>query len=232
MPEKDTIRLAYQPRKDEVMEYHVVTSSLQHVREGDRAATHEYCLEMLIEERIVREVPPDAFDAEFSIREGSVTKNSMTTPLRPAEQTLTVTMRKNGEIIASSVRLPFVYPSFPERDLSPGDSWRGSGEVLFPAGAPSELRGKKRSLTFDYEYTYEGLLPIGDLECAVIAVSCPGTSLPAGDNAHAKITAGGKVFFAHRQGRLLGFHMTTATVIDSGDAHVESRVTTKLELAV
>ena len=230
MTEGKAIRLEYRPVKDETTKYSIQVRSEQVIREQDRSSPISLWMEMKVSQRVIEILSDSQFRVEYTIDFGAMEKGGVECPFPSSGKMFTLDMKKNGEVVGSSFTIPFSQPTFPEEDISPGSTWTRISEVMVPFAAQIPQATEKGSVPLTYEYTLSEIIEMDDLEYAVIEVTTPETHLQIGPDIESVMSAEGKIYFSHREGKLLRFRNETTSTIKTGDAEIHHTVTSSMEM--
>jgi hypothetical protein len=222
------IRLEYNYEKDEVMRYKVFINSEQTIVENENSTAHNFSVETVISATAFAILPDDTYAIQYIIESGAITREDTRVRMPNVGQSYIIEMMKNGEIMRSSLNLPFTQPAFPDGPIALGYSWEDVNEISFPFKDES-LTAPFVSLT--YTYKLKELSSLAGQQCALITVTCPDTRITVKENHTMDISGSGKIYFAHQEGKLLGSYIKNSHFINSPETEISSKISTKVELA-
>ncbi|MCR5662540.1 MAG: hypothetical protein K6G50_10525 [bacterium] len=226
MLHQDSITIEYKNTPGEILTYSSTVNSTQSMKEGDHPAQESSSVMTMVMEQKTIAVKGELIDLEMIIPEGEIKRGQDTMPLPNAGQKIGITMKKNGDIVKTTLASPFSQPKFPSKSLKAGDSWDLKNQMEIPIGE----NGQKKSLVLNYRYTLTGFERVKGYEAAVIDVICPEVTTQIDDEIKQSISASGKTYFAHREGRLISSSVTTHTDIVAPGASITTDITVDIEL--
>ncbi|MEW6282301.1 MAG: hypothetical protein AB1758_27085 [Candidatus Eremiobacterota bacterium] len=221
----EAITLEYKMLEGETLRYKTEVISEQTIKEeGKPAESGRSVLEMTMVQA-VRGVSPDGLmTVDVTIQEGTISKDNQTAPLPSVGQTIQIVMKKNGDIVRTSVDFPFSQPAFPDKQLRVNDSWTGESKMEIPLYDNDGNPAGKKDVTLTYTYKLGGFEHVQGYETATINVSCPSTTIQLQEGVEQKINATGTTNFGYRQGRLVGSKVETSTEITAPGTTVSTRI--------
>lgn len=227
----DSITLAYRGSVGEGLRYKTEVISLQSVKEDGKPAQQvQSVLEMTMLQSIKGVSPDGEMTVDVTIEDGVMKRENEVMPLPSKGQTITIVMKKSGEIVRTSVDFPFQQPAFPERSLKMKDTWTGDSNMDIPLYDNDGNQTGSKQVTLKYGYTLAGLEHLIGYDTAVINVSCPTTTVPLQEGVEQKITARGVTNFGHKQGRLVRSRVETETEITAPGTTVSTNIRVTVEL--
>jgi hypothetical protein len=229
MTDGDSFKLEYRPRIGEILRYMIIVNTEQLIRENAFALEQRSTIEMVIAQKVLEVEDDGLFSTEYIIESGTMRNDELEKPLPGIGDPYVVRMKVNGEIISSTLPLPFTAPSFPLQELHIGDFWTHRS----PLRLPFEMKVSDSSteeLTLEYEYELREIELIFDHECLVIAVKCPEKTITIEPDFTQIIDGHGKVYFDYALGRLHSFHNRTYNQIKTGEGETELTVNTTMDL--
>lgn len=230
MLQGDTITLEYKMTPGEVLRYRTQVDSEQGLKEeGQAEQVNRSVLEMTMEQRVL-EVRGAESTVEVTIQEGRIRRDDQAMDLPSVGQKIGITMKKNGDIVRTTVDFPFSQPAFPERTLRIGDKWTGDSKMDIPLTDAEGNQTGSKAVTLTYHYTLTGRERVGAYDAAVIQVECPKTSIEIQPGVEQSIVAKGKTLFAHREGRLVRSNVETVTKITAPGAEVRTHIQVAVDL--
>lgn len=222
----DNITLEYKLTPGEVLRYRSVVSSKQIIQEGEQLPEElESSLEIVMVQS-VKEVSNGIAKVEVVIESGSVHRGQEELPLDTVGQKLLLSMKRNGDIISTSVNMPFSQPAFPSNALRPGDSWFTTNPMNIPAGSD----GQTKNIDLKYQHTLARFDHVRSHDVAIIDVKCPSVDIELSEDIHQIITAEGSTKFAHIQGRLIESNVHTHTEVIAPDTSITTDINVSVEL--
>lgn len=227
----ETIVLAYDMKPGEKLRYRTEVFSEQSVQEDGQPAqsfASKMDMTMLQEGKSVN--ADGSMEVDVTIVDGSIEREGQKVQIPTVGQTITIVMKRSGEIVRTSVNFPFSQPAFPEKQLKVGDSWTGDSQMDIPLfdDDGNQTGTKKADLT--YHYSLGGLEASRGHDVAVIQVSCPETRFELNEDTSQTITASGVTHFGHKNGRLVKSQVATTTEIKAPTAVVGTKIKVVVEL--
>ncbi len=230
MLQGEPITLEYKMSPGEVLKYRTKVDSDQSLREeGQPEQRNQSLLEMTMEQ-VVTEVKGDLSTVEVTIQDGKIHRGDEVADLPAAGQTIGITMKRNGDIVKTSVDFPFSQPAFPERTLRVGEKWTGDSKMDIPRMDSEGNQTGTKQVALTYHYTLAGFERIAGYDVAIIQVECPKTTIEIDSNVVQSIVATGKTCFAHREGRLIRSNVETKTTITAPGAEVNTHIKVSVDL--
>jgi hypothetical protein len=230
MASETKVMLEYRPEIGDLYRYNISIKLQQTISENENAHNNEYSVEMVIAQKILDLAGDGSFHAEFIFESGSLQREDSVKTLPSAGKNFFVIMKKTGEIVSSTLPMPFQTPTFPDRALSINDSWKAQGQMTLPPGITFAQSGKDGLLPVPFEYSIERITRMAGTDCVVIKSVCPDTHFTVEPDFEQDIKATGKVYFAHKEGRLIGFNNENRNIITKGEMMVSSTFTSKMHL--
>lgn len=227
----EAVILAYNMREGESLRYKTEVLSEQTIKEeGQSPQTGQSVLEMTMLQAVKSVSPDGQMTVDVTIESGSIKRDGQVAPLPSVGQTITIVMKKNGEIVRTSVDFPFSQPAFPEKTVSLKDSWTGESKMDIPLYDDNGNQTGTKAVTLNYKYTLSGFEQKLGYETAVITVSCPETRIELQQGVEQKISASGVTNFGHKHGRLVQSKVSTETEITAPGTSVGTRIKVNVEL--
>lgn len=227
----ETIVLAYDMKPGEKLRYKTEVFSEQSVQEeGEPAQGFSSKMDMTMVQEGKKVNPDGSMEVDVTIVDGTIEREGQTAQIPTVGQTITIVMKRSGEIVRTSVNFPFSQPAFPEKQLKLNDSWTGDSQMDIPLfdDDGNQTGTKKADLT--YHYTLGGIEQSRGYEVAVINVSCPETRFDLTEDTSQSITATGVTHFSHKSGRLIKSQVSTNTEIKAPTATVGTKIKVIVEL--
>lgn len=227
----ETIVLAYDMKPGEKLRYKTEVFSEQTVQEeGQPAQGFSSKMDMTMVQEGKAVLPDGSMEVDVTIVDGTIEREGQTAQIPTVGQTITIVMKRSGEIVRTSVNFPFSQPAFPEKQLKVSDSWTGDSQMDIPLfdDEGNQTGTKKADLT--YHYTLSGLEQSRGYEVAVINVKCPETRFDLTEDTAQTITASGVTHFSHKSGRLVKSQVSTNTEIKAPSAVVGTKIKVIVEL--
>jgi len=229
MAEGDSFKLEYKPRAGETLRYGIAVNTEQFIREGEIRIEQHYTIEMVMAQTITEVEGSGLFTVDYTLESGIMRNGEKETPVPGIGDTVTAKLRSNGEIVCSTLPLPFSAPSFPGHELQPGDTWTHRSPVQLPFAM--EIKDSStEEITIETEYEVEEIEQIFERECIRIAVKCPEKTISVEPDFMQIIEGSGTLFFDANDGILYSFHNRTYNEIRTGEGKTELTVSTSLEL--
>ncbi len=230
MLQGEPITLEYKMSLGEVLKYHTQVDSDQSLREeGQPEQTTRSVLTMTMEQK-VKDVSGGLSTVDVTIQDGKVEREGEAAELPAVGQTIEITMKRNGDIVRTSVDFPFSQPAFPDRTLRVGEKWTGDSKMDIPLMDAEGNQNGSKAVALTYHYTLAGFERISGYDVAVIQVECPKTSIEIQPDVVQSIVATGKTCFAHRDGRLIRSNVETQTKITAPGAEVRTHIKVAVDL--
>ena len=218
--------LEYKMSPGELLRYRSTVSSQQTIKEeGQEPQKMGSSLEIVMGQA-VRAVHNGVADIDVTIESGSITHDQDELPLDTVGQKISMQMKRNGDVVSTSVDFPFSQPSFPERPLKPGDTWNNTNKMNVPIGE----NGETKSVDLVYKYTLTKFDHINGYDVAVINITCPPVTIDLQPDARQTIQAEGCTNFAHAQGRLVSSTVHTHTEVDVPETSITTDIRVSVEL--
>lgn len=218
----EAIMLEYKMKKGETLTYNTIVHSEQEIKTEEQSGSTSSDVEMKMVQQCTEVAPDGTMTVDVTIQAGKLKRDGQEEELPNVGQTITLKMKKSGEIIHTSVDLPFEQPAFPVKTVKKGDTWVGKSKINIP--------GKPDMVTLNYNYSLWGLTKAMGYECAEIKVACPETKIPIQEGIEQTLTANGTTHFAHREGRLVKSEVETRTNITAQDGSVDTYIKVIVEL--
>ncbi|HEY3998721.1 MAG TPA: hypothetical protein VGO93_07635 [Candidatus Xenobia bacterium] len=231
----DTINLEYKMKKGESLEYKTTVESEQSMQEGDQPAMGGSSVMEMVMQQTATDVTGDGVMAvDVTIQSVSMKQNgeaaSMPEGSDPSGKKVSMRMKKSGEVVQTSMDLPFSQPPFPTRSLRKGETWKGDSHIPVPVLNDAGEQTGTRQVTLTYHYSLWDFRRVGGYECAEINVSCPETTIPLRDKVDQRISAKGTTYFAWREGRLVRSEVETTSSINAPDVAIKNHIKVRVEL--
>lgn len=227
----DTVTLAYKMSEGEALRYKTEVVSVQTIKEeGQDQQTGQSLLEMTMLQSVKGVSPDGQMTVAVTIEKGTIKRDGQVLPLPSVGQTITIVMKKSGEIVRTSVDFPFQQPAFPERPLKQNETWTSDSKMDIPLYDNDGNQNGTKSVTLVYGYTLAAFEHLLGYETAVINVSCPTTSIALQEGVEQKITAKGITNFGHKHGRLVRSKVETETEITAPGVSVLTSIKVNVEL--
>ena len=227
----ESVTLAYRMTEGEALRYKTEVTSIQTIKEeGKPTQQGQSLLEMTMLQTVKGVSPDGRMTVDVTIEKGTIRRDSEVVPLPSVGQTITIVMKKNGEIVSTSVDFPFSQPAFPENPIKLRESWSGDSNMEIPLYNDEGNQTGNKSVTLKYSYTLGGFEHLLNHETSVINVSCPTTNITLQEGVEQKITAKGVTNFGHKQGRLVRSRVETETEITAPGTTVSTNIKVTVEL--
>ena len=224
MLNNDSVTLEYKMKPGEVLRYKSTVSSQQTIaEEGLSPEVLESVLELVMDQKVL-ELRDGIAKVEVTITDGSIRRGNEELPLDTVGQKLIMDMKRNGDVIKTSVNFPFSQPAFPEKPLNPGDSW----QTINPMNIPMGDGGSNKNIDLVYRHTLSRFDHQSGYDIAVIDIACPQVAFDLQDEVKQTIVADGCTNFAYSTGRLISSRVHTHTEI----AVPETTITTDIKVTV
>lgn len=218
----EAIMLEYKMKKGEVLTYNTTVHSNQEIKTEEQSGSTTSDVEMQMIQKCTDVAPDGTMTVDVTIQSGKLKRDGQEEELPNVGQTITIKMKKSGEIIHTSVDLPFEQPAFPSNGVKKGDTWIGKSKISIP--------GKSEMVTLNYNYSLWDFSKALGYDCAEIKVTCPETNIPIQEGIEQTLTANGTTLFAHKDGRLVKSEVETQTNITAQDGSVFTSIKVVVEL--
>ncbi len=218
----ETTMLEYKMKKGEVLTYKTTVHSEQEIKTEDQSGSTTSDVEMKMVQKCTDVAPDGTMTVDVTIQSGKLKRDGQEEELPNVGQTITLKMRKSGEIVHTSIDLPFEQPAFPTKQVKKGEAWVGKSKISIP--------GKPDMVELNYNYSLWEFSKTLGYDCAEIKVSCPQTNIPIQEGIEQTLTASGTTYFAHREGRLIKSEVETKTTIKAQDGSVFTSIKVVVEL--
>lgn len=223
------IRLEYRPVKDDETRYNVTIRTQQDIVDSGAQASRAFSVEMVLKQTVFEIMSDELFSMLYTVEYSMMEQEGSYQELPDKGKSYVVDMRKNGEIVKSSLPLPFSQPSFPDEPLGPGSTWIRESEIEIPAGI-TVMGTFGEKVRIAYEYALSDIVLIDDVECAVIEVHSPERVIEVEPDFRAVMRGQGTVYFACEAGKIYGFSNSSETTITTQGVEVKS--TTSFEMNI
>lgn len=219
----DTINLEYKMKKGEEIRYKTIVDSDQSIKENDVKQDMKSHLEMVMLQKCNDLAADGSMNIDVIIESGSLKRDGQEEPLPNVGQVINMTMKKNGEIVKTSVDMPFTQPPFPSKSIKKKDTWQEKSTVNIP--------GRAEPITLNYNYILWDFTKAEGYECAEIKVSCPENRVTLQEGVEQVLSATGTTYFSHKEGMLVKSEVETKTDITApNNAAVKTHIKVRVEL--
>lgn len=218
----EATKLEYKMKKGEKLTYNTKVHSEQEIKTDEQSGSTSSDVEMKMLQTCTDVAPDGTMTVDVTIQSGKLRKDGQEEELPNVGQTITLKMKKSGEIVHTSVELPFEQPAFPTDVVKKGQKWEGKSRISIP--------GKTDMVTLVYNYSLEGFTKVLGYDCAEIKVACPETKIPIQEGIDQTLTANGITYFGHKEGRLVKSEVETRTTITAQDGSVYTYIKVIVEL--
>lgn len=227
----ETIVLAYDMKPGEKLRYKTEVFSEQSVQEeGQPTQGFSSKMDMTMVQEGKSVNADGSMEVDVTIVDGIIEREGQTAQLPTVGQTITIVMKRSGEIVRTSVNFPFSQPAFPEKQLKINDSWTGDSQMDIPLFDDDGNQSGTKKANLTYHYTLGGIEQSRGYEVAVINVSCPETTFELNEDTSQTINATGVTHFSHKSGRLVKSQVATNTEIKAPTATVGTKIKVVVEL--
>lgn len=230
----DAVSLEYKMQPGETLQYRTVVESEQTLQEGSQTASGSSVMEMVMAQKATEVSPEGTMGVDVTIQSVSLKRDQENVPFEagqdPTGKTVSMKMKKSGEVIQTNMDLPFSQPPFPTRPVKKGETWTGDSKIPVPiTDAEGKVTGH-REVTLRYHYSLWEFTRMGGYECAEIRVSCPESTIPLQDKVEQRISATGTTYFAYKEGRLVRSEVETDSQIAAQDVSIRNHIKVRVEL--
>ena len=230
----DTVTLEYKMNPGEVLQYKTVVGSEQLLQEGSQSANSSSLMEMVMTQRATEVSPEGTMGVDVTITSVRLQRGDQEVGFEegqdPTGKTVSMKMKRSGEVVQTSMDLPFSQPPFPTRPIKKGETWTGDSKIPVPVtNAEGEVTGQ-REVTLRYHYSLWDFTRVQGYECAEIRVSCPESTIPLQEKVEQRISATGTTYFAYKEGRLVRSEVETDSSIVTQEVSIKNHIKVKVEL--
>jgi len=218
----EATKLEYIMKKDETLTYKTSVHSEQVIKTKDQTGSTTSDVEMKMLQKCTEVTPDGVMTIDVTIQSGTIKRDGQEEELPNVGQTITLKMKRNGEIVHTSVDLPFEQPAFPTNVVKKGDTWVGKSRITIP--------GKPEMFDLVYDYMLQDFVNLAGYDCALIKVECKETKINIDEGIDQVISASGMTNFAHKDGRLVRSEVDTKTVITAQDGSVDTKIKVIVEI--
>lgn len=219
----DAINLEYKMDKEEEIRYRTIVDSDQSIKENDVKQDMNSRLEMVMLQKCKNIDSDGTMKIDVTIESGSLKRDGQEEPLPNVGQVISMTMKKNGDIVKTSDRMPFTQPPFPSKSIRKKDTWQEKSTV--------EIPGRVEPITLNYQYILWDFTEADGYECAEIKVSCPENRVTLQEGVEQVLSATGTTYFSHKEGMLIKSEVETKTDITApNNAAVKTHIKVRVEL--
>ena len=220
----DSIYLEYKSKKGDIVTYGSMIENKQSIIEKGQIKSNITKIQFVMSQETTDVDSSGISTVDVTIKSGVVISGEQSVPLPNTGQKITMKMKKNGEIIYTSVPVDFSQPSCPEGAKKKKDIWTSISKI--------NIKGKSEPLELNYRYILWDISKYKGMDSAEIKVSCPETSSEIQEGVNQKISATGSTLFDYVRGRLIKSEVETNTTVEvpNSDLVVKTRVSVKLEL--
>lgn len=211
----DSVLLEYKMVPGEVLKYKTIIATKQRTETENGPQELESYIEMIMDQKATK-VKDDQMDIEMYFSSGFVARNGQHEDLPVVGQTITMTMQKDGNMLASSFDNNTKQPIFPHKRLKVGDSWQENNVIEVPIG-----NNQTKQLVVTYTHTLTRIAYEQGCNVAVIEVNAPETKTELleenGQKIFQYLSASGTNVFAYEMGRMVSSRVGTKTIISVED---------------
>lgn len=230
----DSISLEYKMQPGELLQYKTVVQSEQTLQEGSNTASGSSVMEMVMTQKATEVSPEGTMGVDVTIQSVSLQRDGQQVAFEegqdPTGKTVSMKMKKSGEVIQTNMDLPFSQPPFPTRAIKKGETWTGDSKIPVPiTDAEGNVTGH-REVTLRYHYSLWDFTRVQGYECAEIRVSCPESTIPLQEKVEQRISATGTTYFAYKEGRLVRSEVETDSQIAAQDVSIKNHIKVRVEL--
>jgi len=230
----EAIYLEYKMKQGEVLRYKTTVQSEQTLQEGSQHATGTSLMEMVMVQKATEVTTEGTMGVDVTIEAVGLKRDGEAVAFEegqdPTGKTVSMKMKKNGEVVQTSMDLPFSQPPFPSRAIKKGETWTGDSKIPVPiTNENGEVTGH-REVTLRYHYSLWDFTRVQGYDCAEIRVSCPESTIPLHDKIEQRISATGTTYFAHREGRLVRSEVETESQISASETSIKNHIKVRVEL--
>ncbi len=227
----ESVTLAYAMNPGESLRYRTQVDSEQTIQEeGQSPQVAHSNLEMTMLQEVKSTQPDGTMEVDVVIESGSIKKDGQAAPLPTVGQRITIVMKKNGEIVRTSVNFPFSQPAFPSDPVKLNEPWTGDSKMDIPLYDDNGNQTGSKQVTLVYQYAMTGFEHQLGHETSVINVKCPETKIDLQEGIVQTIAAKGVTNFGHKKGRLVRSQVATTTEITAPGTKVGTKIKVNVEL--
>jgi hypothetical protein len=227
MPSNESYTLEYMPKTGETLRYDINVTSEQVVTEKGTSTEQAFIVHMILAQKVTEVEGKEHFTSEYLMEWGEMMQDGVSLPLPGVGEWYTMKMKMNGEVIDSTIDLPYSSPAFPEIEIHQGYHWSQKSPLTLPPGITP---GDGKEPTLDYDYEIEGFEEKLGYRCTAIAVKCPEKTYTFEPDVEQTTSGEGRVFFAHSEGKLVSFHNSTISEISTQALTMSLTAKTSMEL--
>ena len=202
----DSIYLEYKSKKGDIVTYGSMIENQQSIIEKGQTKSNTTKIQFVMSQETTDVDSSGISTVDVTIKSGVVISGGQSVPLPNTGQKITMKMKKNGEIIYTSVPVDFSQPSFPEGAKKKKDIWTSISKI--------NIKGKSEPLELNYRYILWDISKYKGMDSAEIKVSCPETSSEIQEGVNQKISATGSTYFDYVRGRLIKSEVETNTTVE------------------
>lgn len=230
----EAINLEYKMKQGETLRYKTTVQSQQTLQEGSQSATGSSLMEMVMMQRATDVSAEGTMGVDVTIETVNLKRDGEAVQFDqgqdPTGKTVSMKMKKNGEVVQTSMDLPFSQPPFPSRPIKKGETWTGDSKIPVPiTNEKGEVQGH-REVTLRYHYSLWDFTRVQGYDCAEIRVSCPESTIPLQDKVEQRISATGTTYFAYKEGRLVKSEVQTDSQISAAEVSIKNQIHVQVEL--
>lgn len=230
----ETISLEYKMKQGETLRYKTTVQSVQTLQEGSQSATGTSLMEMVMVQKATDVSGEGTMGVDVTIETVNLKRDGEAVQFEPGQdpsgKTVSMKMKKNGEVIQTSMDLPFSQPPFPSRPIRKGETWTGDSKIPVPVtNDKGEVQGH-REVSLKYHYSLWDFVRMQGYDCAEIRVSCPESTIPLQDKVEQRISATGTTYFAYKEGRLVRSEVQTDSQISAAEVSIKNQIHVRVEL--
>lgn len=210
--------LKYKLTGGQSSKYKTIVQSLREAKEGNYYEKLDSKMEMTMTQNVVKVHSNGTMEIKVSIDSSSLWKNGHQISISNKGKVFNMKMADNGEILESSGMGPQSPPSFPEKDINPGDTWISEKEISLP----SQPKGAKLKTL----YKFEGFEKFNGFDCAKIVINTEEVNFNFDEGVTQSIGGHGVTYFAYGEGKLIKSEVNTYTKTSLSEAEI--KVTTQV----
>lgn len=210
--------LKYKLTKGQSSKYKTTVQSLREAKEGNYYEKLDSKMEMTMTQKVVEVHSNGVMELRVSIDSSILWKNSQQISVNTRNKVFNMKMAASGEVLESSVVGPQSPPSFPDRDINPGDTWNSEKEISLPSQAKGAI--------LKTVYKFEGFEKFNNFDCAKIIINTEEVNFNFDEGVTQSIGGNGVTYFAYGEGKLIKSEVNTYTKTSLSEAEIN--VTTRV----
>jgi len=210
--------IKYKLKKDDVSKYNTVVETLKEAREGSYYEKTENKMEMEMTQKVIERYNNGDMLINVIIDSSILWKDGKEMTVPKKGKIYSMKMAETGEVIESSGSGPQSPPSFPNRDVQPGDVWTGEKVI--------SVSPQIKDISLKTIYKFESIEKYSNFDCAKISINTEDITITLEEEINQTIGGRGITYFAFEEGKLIKSEINTHTITSLSDAEI--KVTTSV----